>query len=271
MLFVFSKLLWILIDPANLLALLLALGVLLLLISGRRRGFGLILGVTLAFVAAIPLPFGEWLIAPLEARFPKPVLPAHVDGIILLGGAVDTAVSEAHGEVALNDAAERITTTLALARHYPEAPVLISGGNSEIIQRAFTEADATAQLLVDDGLDRRRLLLEKRSRNTYDNAVYSKELAQPKPGQLWLLVTSAAHMPRAIGCFRQVGWEVLPYPVDYHTARSLVLGGFALGGNLVLTGLAAHEWVGLVAYRLLGRIGSFFPGPAAAISASISP
>ena len=82
---------------------------------------------------------------------------------------------------------------------------------------ASAEAAATRGCSSRDGLDARRILVETRSRNTYENAVYSKELAQPQPGQIWLLVTSANHMPRAVGCFRAVGFDVIPYPVDYDT------------------------------------------------------
>ncbi len=163
--------------------------------------------------------------------------------------------------------AERVTGTLALALRYPDAKVLISGGDSAIVPRGLSEADATRRLLVEDGLDPRRILAETRSRDTYENAVYSKELAQPQPGQIWVLVTSANHMPRAVGCFRAVAFDVIPYPVDYDTGPD-AQAIFDFAGNLRILGWATHEWIGLADYRLRGRIAALFPGPAPISAAS---
>lgn len=263
MLFFVSKLFWIVAQPGNLLLLLLCLGVLWLFTSARRRGLGLVAAVALAFVAVTVLPIGEWTIAPLEARFPQPRLPENVTGIVVLGGAVETGVTARHGQVALDGAAERITETLALARRYPKARVVIAAGHGELVPDRITEAEATRSLLVADGLDASRILLDDRSRNTYENALFAKKVANPQPGEVWLLVTSAVHMPRAVGCFRHIGWMVVPYPVDYHTGRSVTPDLFDFADNLSLFERAVREWVGLAAYRLLGRIDVLFPGPAA--------
>jgi uncharacterized SAM-binding protein YcdF (DUF218 family) len=261
MVYIFSKLFWFVIQLGNLLVLVLAVAVAALFLGGRRaRGF--IAAVTLAFVAIAVLPLGSWAIAPLEARFPEPTLPSHIAGIILLGGAIRLGVTQAHDQVALNEHAERITMTLALARRFPDAVVVVTGGDGQIIPSQLTEAEAMRRLLVADGLDEHRLRLEGRSRNTFENAVYSKALIEPKPGQVWLLVTSAFHMPRAVGCFRHVGWAVLPYPVDYETNAPLQLVNFGFGQDLRTLDDAWHEWLGLVAYRLLGRIDVLFPAPA---------
>ena len=261
MLFYISKLFWIVAQPGNLLLLLLCLGVLWLATSARRRGLGLVAAVTLAFVVVTVLPVGEWAIAPLEARFPQPKLPENVTGIVVLGGAVETGITARHGQVALNGAAERITETLALARRYPKARVVIAAGHGELVPNRVTEAEATRSLLVSDGLDPSRILIDDRSRNTFENALFSKKVANPQPGEVWLLVTSAVHMPRAVGCFRRVGWTILPYPVDYHTGRSITPDLFDLAENLALFERAMREWVGLVAYRLLGRTDALFPAP----------
>ena len=107
-------------------------------------------------------------------------------------------------------------------------------------------------------------MLETRSRNTEENAVFTKELVQPKPGERWLLVTSAQHMPRAIGCFRRAGFPVEAYPVDWHTRRALRLAPMeTLSGGLGRLDNAVHEWIGLVSYWLTGRTSELLPGPAA--------
>jgi uncharacterized SAM-binding protein YcdF (DUF218 family) len=260
--FVLSKLLWIVAQPGNLLLLMLALGVLRCWRSGGRRGFPLVVLPTLAFLAVAVLPLGEWVAAPLEARFPAVrELPARVDGVVVLGGAIDTESSLAHGQVALNDAAERLTTAAMLARRYPAARLVLSGGNGEILAGTTSEASLMAELLAGLGVERDRLVLEDRSRNTFENAVDAKALAQPEPGQTWLLVTSAAHMPRAMGCFRHAGWAITAFPVDYHTGRALTPDRFELADDLALFDHAAREWAGLVAYRARGRIDALFPGP----------
>jgi uncharacterized SAM-binding protein YcdF (DUF218 family) len=260
MLYLFTKLIEIVIQPGNVFVMLLTLGMVLLVVGARRAGLALVVIVTLVAVAIMVLPLGEWASAPLEHRFPQPELPQRVDGIIVLGGAVRLSLTAANGQVALNDMAERLTETLALARRYPTALVLLSGGDPALVARGITEAAATRALLVADGLEAGRVLIEDRSRDTYENALYSKAVANPQPGQNWVLVTSANHIPRAMGCFRRIGWDVIPYPVDYNSGTNELVGGnFAL--DLRLLDWAIHEWIGLVAYRLMGRTDALFPAP----------
>jgi uncharacterized SAM-binding protein YcdF (DUF218 family) len=260
--FVLSKLADIALNPGNFLLGLLVLGVLLCVFGARRSGGTLVVAVTVLCVAIAVLPVGRWVVAPLENRFPQPQLPQRIDGIVLLGGAVSIARTIAHGQVALNDMAARITETLALAQRYPDARVLISGGDAAIVPRGLAEADFTRRLLVADGLDDKRILVDTRSRDTYENAVYSKEVANPQPGQVWVLVTSANHMPRAVGSFRSVGFDVIPYPVDYDTGPDEFDFDINLAGDLQTLGWATHEWLGLADYWVRGRIAALFPGPA---------
>lgn len=271
MLFLFSKLFWIVAQPGNLLLLILVAGVSCLALTRRRHGLGLVALATLAFIVLSTLPVGFWAVAPLEDRFAPPQpLPDKVDGIIILGGAVDPNTQAAHGQVSLNDAAERITEAVVLSRRYPEARLLLSGGNGTLSASERSEAEAMGMLLVAMGVPAERLLLEGKSRNTIENAIYSKELAAPKPGETWLLVTSAAHMPRAVGCFRHVGWAIVPYPVDYRVITGITPDTFELGQNLMRLDYAMREWVGLVAYRLLGRTDDLFPGPLPSPSSAVN-
>jgi uncharacterized SAM-binding protein YcdF (DUF218 family) len=113
---------------------------------------------------------------------------------------------------------------------------------------------------IEQGVDPARLLAEDRSRDTYENAVFSRDLVAPQREDVWILVTSAMHMPRAVGCFRRLAWEVVPYPVDYR-AETAPRPSFFLSEHLELLDVAAKEWVGLVAYRLLGHTDALFPGP----------
>ena len=104
---------------------------------------------------------------------------------------------------------------------------------------------------------------ENRSRNTYENAIMTRALVRPKPGESWLLVTSAAHMPRSIGIFRHIGWDMTAYPVDYRTfgnSRDDKPTTEALD-SLRRLDVALHEWVGLAAYWAAGKTDTFFPAP----------
>ena len=265
MLFIVSKLLWLLLAPSMLLLLLAWLGLLLLFWHRRRAGLACLV-VALGALALIAfLPVGEAMLAPLEDRFPEvTALPADVTGIIVLGGAVETDLSAARGMPSLNDAAERMTSLVYLARHYPKARLAFTGGNGELIHAPMPEADVARALWTQLGVDQSRIVYESRSRTTYENAVLLKALLKPQPDQVWLLVTSAWHMPRSVGLFRHAGWTVLPYPVGYKTAPTLMatLRG-TLPDRLSMVDLASHEWVGLVAYWLLGRTSALFPAPQA--------
>lgn len=263
MLFFISKVLWLFLVPSTLLLLLALLG--LALLFGRRRRAGLAcVTASLGAIALIGLlPVGDLMLAPLENRFPEvTALPAGVAGIIVLGGAIETDLSAARGMPSLNEAAERMTSLAYLARHYPNAPLAFTGGNGEMIHAPMTEAAVARALFTQLGVDQSRIVYESRSRTTYENAVLLKALVQPRPGQVWLLVTSAWHMPRSVGLFRHAGWTVLPYPVGYKTAPSLMTeihGG--VPDHLAMVDLATHEWVGLAAYWLLGRTSALFPAP----------
>ena len=147
---------------------------------------------------------------------------------------------------------------------YPDARIIVSGGNGELTGNFEGDAIGAERFFDAFGISAARIQYDKRSRNTWQNAVYSREIAKPVPGQTWLLVTSAWHMPRAVGCFRRAGFTVVPWPVDYRTAehQGLTLSGDPLGG-IDLTSLALKEWIGLAAYKLTGRSAELFPGPGA--------
>ncbi len=258
--FVLSKVLWALVSPGSILFLLL-LGAFL----WQRRRPGLsrgLLGLALLLFAAVALlPVTHWLAAPLEQRFPLPQLPARVDGIIVLGGAIEANPSSNAEQPGLNEAAERITSFVALARRYPQARLIYSGGSGLLRNQQAREADLAHPMLQALGIDDARILYERESRNTWENAVYSQRLAQPKAGETWVLVTSAWHMPRAVGCFGKLGWTVLPYPVDY-----LGNGPWAdldAIKQFHFIGLAEKEWIGLLTYWLMGRSDALFPAPRA--------
>ena len=183
--------------------------------------------------------------------------------VIVLGGVINSEVSAARGQITLGEAAERMVAAVELARQYPSARIVFAGGNAMLISDGYAEADFAQLMFEKLGVPRDRLSFERESRNTEENAVFSKRLVAPKPGERWLLVTSAMHMPRAIGTFRQVGFPVEAYPVDYQTRGRGNVWAIpdSLMGGLAATDLAFHEWLGLFVYWITGRIPVLFPAP----------
>ena len=260
--FIAGKLAWILLKPSNLLALIFGLGLVLRLFGRRRTGRAMMGGALGVIVAAAVLPLGAWLIVPLENRFPPPQLPARVDGIIVLGGAIEPSLSADRGAISLNGNAERLVAFAALARRYPGAKLVFTGGSGDPIRPDAREADWLGPFLDSAGIARERVIVERDSRNTDDNARMSKAMVNPRDGEIWVLVTSARHMPRSVGLFRKHGWPTIPYPADYLTTRAIGWNvGFNVAGGLAALDAAAYEWFGLAYYRLSGRIDDWFPRP----------
>jgi uncharacterized SAM-binding protein YcdF (DUF218 family) len=264
MFFILSKIVGFFALPSDIAATLAAIGVALMFTRLRRAGRRLAtLGVALLLVAGLS-PLGNALMLPLEDRFPPwDASRGAPSGIIVLGGAVGPELSAARNTPDLNESAERITATAVLARQYPQARIVYSGGNARLVLNGGIEADYAIELLESLGVARARVVAERQSRNTIENAEFSKQLVQPKPGERWLLVTSAYHMPRAIGAFRRAGFPVEAYPVDWRTRGPIDrwLPFESVTAGLRRTDTAVHEWIGLVAYRLTGRTSELFPAP----------
>jgi uncharacterized SAM-binding protein YcdF (DUF218 family) len=258
-----SKVLGFFALPSNLLIALALAGILMMRTRFRRFGQGLLIGAVLLLAVVGIAPVGNALMLPLEERFPKwDSKRGAPHGIVVLGGAVSPDVSAARKDVSLNEAAERMTAVAKLARDYPSARIAFTGGSGRLFQGA-SEADVVPALFESFGIPRDRVQLENRARNTAENAAFTKALVQPKPGERWLLVTSAHHMPRSVGIFRKAGFPVEAYPVDYRTRGAADLAGpfGSLAAGLARTDAAMHEWAGLVVYWLTGRTSELFPGP----------
>jgi uncharacterized SAM-binding protein YcdF (DUF218 family) len=254
MFFALSKVFWLLAAPSHWLSLF-VLASLLCLLLRRVRAAGIFAGLAalVLILAGTPLLNGP-MIRALEDRYPHPAWPAHVDGVLVLGSGENADILHRRGAPSANEGAYRLIAAMAVAHRYPQAKVVFTGGSAVLIGVQNAESETAQYVLTEMGLDPSRLLLEPRSRNTYENILFSKQLAKPAPGQIWLLDTSAIHMPRAIAVARRLGWDMVPWPSDYITAP----GGtgtdlFDIGGNLGLTDYAVHEWIGMLAYRLGGK------------------
>ena len=268
MFFLAAKILGFFALPSNILIALGLLGIVLMATRFARAGRRLAVTALVLIAIAGLSPLGNALILPLEERFPAYDLSRDAargapTGIISLGGAFDTVVSPVRHEVGLNEAAERMTAMAELARRFPNARIVFSGGSGRLIFNGATEAELAERLFLSFGIAKERITLEDKSRDTDENALFTRDILKPKPGERWLLVTSAHHMPRAVGVFRAAGFPVEAFPVDYRTRGAIDIARpfSTLGDGLRRTDTAAREWVGLLAYRLSGRTTELFPAP----------
>ena len=237
------------------------------LMATRFAAFGrkLVIAAVLLLVVCGLSPLGKILLYPLESRFPAwDAARGAPDGIIVLGASIEADLSVAHGTPVVRGAPDRIIAAAALAKRYPNARVVFSGGSANLISNDAREADFAGAIFESLGVDKSRLIMERRSRNTQENAEFSKALVAPKDGERWLLVTSAFHMPRSVGLFRKAGFAVEPYPVDWRVGGPDDLMAFSNAAieGLGRTDLAVREWMGLIAYRVAGKIDELLPGPA---------
>jgi uncharacterized SAM-binding protein YcdF (DUF218 family) len=262
--FIASKIFWMLASPIDLLLAGALVGV--LLGYGRHARFGRVLALAaiLILVVVATLPVGVLLIAPLEDRFPPP--PADLPppaGIIVLGGGLDDEASAARGQTVFNEGGERLTEAVFLAKRYPQARIVYTGGSGLLTGGTSTEALQARNFMAALGVAPDRVTIEDKSRNTDENARFTAAIVHPQASQRWLIVTPAFHMPRAMGVFEKAGFHPIAYPVGFHT-----LGGkgdprviLDPASNLPILQFALHEWIGLAAYWASGRIDHLFPGP----------
>jgi len=261
MFFEVSKLVWMFTVPSTFMVAVAVLG-LVLLPFWRRVGTVLVVLGVVGLVFAGLGPAGRVMLHTLEDRFPSFSDSGRVDGIIMLGGSELPDLTHSRGQPSFQGSGERLLALVELSRRYPEARVVFSGGSGRLGGSPIQEADVVRLALAQLGVDPARVEYESTSRNTAENAQLSRKQIDPQPGERWLLVTSAFHMPRAVGCFRQAGFPVTAYPVDFRTTSELSWGLFSsVAEGLGFFDLAAREWIGLAVYRWTGRTSAFLPSP----------
>lgn len=203
------------------------------------------------------LPIGPLMLSYLERQYPLPqTLPEKIDGIIVLGGAFDSNLSAKTGLLAANDHIDRMFCFVDLARKYPQAKLVFSGGAGDILNPDAMEADDASAFFKLVRLDNREILYENKSRNTYENAFYSKEMLKPASGENWIVTTSAYHIPRTVGIFKKLDWNIIPYGCDPKTlGTNDVLSRIPNAtGNYYMLNLAVKEMIGMAVYKITGKI-----------------
>jgi uncharacterized SAM-binding protein YcdF (DUF218 family) len=255
MLFVLSKILYFLLSPLSV-AILVFTGA-MVAIQKKRYALAQKFGVVgwLVLVVFGVLPTGQYLTVKLQELYPMPAeLPRKVTGIVLLGGFIDTDMGLSYGTPQVNATADRLHAFVDMAQKYPYARLVFTAGQGAILQNGTPEGPMVNALLSRMKINTRgRLLIEDQSRTTAENASYTYALIQPKPEETWLLVTSAWHMPRAMGAFRAAGWpNMVPVPSDYATTDT-VRFNWNFMENMALSQMAIKEIGGMVVYALTGR------------------
>jgi uncharacterized SAM-binding protein YcdF (DUF218 family) len=262
--FVLSKLVWMAAQPLSLVFLLGLFALLLLFLRWHRAAAAMLSTALPLLFVTLYTTTGSLLLQTLEARFPRPASdPADVSCMIVLGGAFETEVTTARGGIELNQSADRFVEALRLALRYPQAKILVSGGDGSLSGAYEGDAAASLRFFEAFGLPRDRLVTETTSRNTDENAENSRQILTDAGLSDCLLITSAFHMPRSVGLFRKADLAVIPWPTDFRTSGKVTLAlDFTqptLNAQQMAT--ATREWLGLAAYWALGRIDVMFPAP----------
>ncbi len=263
MFFELSKIFWFIANPSNLFFLLFAIASLSLWTQYSKLGRKILLVLVFSSSMISIFSVGDLMYFYLESRFPSiNHLPPKINGVVIAGGIIDPILTHKRGDLALGSAVERLTKASEIILKYKEAKILFSGGSGMIFNQTHKEGHYVSSLLKQLGVPLRRIIVENKARNTYENAKYTFEKIKPKKDEIWILITSAFHMPRAIGAFRKVGWDVIAYPVDFSTPPSfewnLTLN--IIAGLQKFSG-ASKEYLGLFFYWLTNKSSAFFPAP----------
>ena len=257
--FYLSKILWLIVNPFNIFIFITLFTMFLYFINFRRLSLIIYL-INFIFIALISfLPIGSYLTYIIEKEFhTNTKFPQQVDGILILGGATNPLLFKEFDQISLNGSAERLVESVMIIRKFEKAKVIFSGG-SGIINRSDLGHSQVAKLFYKKiGVDINKIFFEDKSRNTYENIIYSKKIAKPKKNENWLLITSAFHMKRALLIAEKNNWKLIPYAVDFKNIKEFKLTpNLNLLSNLNSFQSGLHEWLGLVSYYLMGRTDKF--------------
>lgn len=254
-----TKLLPILVYPLSFVIILSIMGLFVMALARRRFAIALLgAAVSWLWLASMPI-FADWAIATLERQFPAQPIETmpKADVAIILGGAVSQPVPP-RVDVDLNGSFDRVYYAMQLYRAGRIKKVLVTGGNLPWLPNAIPEAELIRSFLVDWGnIPPDIIEIATQSRNTRENALEIKKLWEDQPFKSALLITSAAHMPRAIAVFQKVGLPVTAATTDIEALNDVPLTPLRWlpdASALALTTVAIREWLGYWAYRLRGHV-----------------
>ena len=257
--FYLSKVLWLIINPFNIFIFITMFTIFLYFIKFRRLSL-IIFIINFNFLVFISfLPIGSYLIYNIEKEFHSNIkIPERVDGILILSGATNPILFKEYNQISLNDSAERLVESVMIIRKFEKAKVIFSGGSGFVNRSDLGHSQVAKLFYKKIGVDINKIYFEDKSRNTYENIIYSKSIAKPKKNENWLLITSAFHMKRALLIAEKNKWKLIPFAVDFKNIKEFKLTpNLNLLSNLNSFQNGLHEWLGLVSHYLMGRTDKF--------------
>jgi uncharacterized SAM-binding protein YcdF (DUF218 family) len=201
-------------------------------------------------------PLSNFLLSKIEDYIQTSKYPAQqLTGVVVLGGSFNAGLeSKERNEVSLNSSAERLTKALEIYKKNPRILILFSGFSNEITPKGWNESDMAKKFFLDQGIKIDNLIFENKSRNTFENIKYSKDIIVNYKGT-WGLITSASHMPRSFFSFKKQGLILEPISVDYKTGTSRVFWiNFNLLSGLTNWNIIFHELIGIAYYKATNKI-----------------
>ena len=258
--FYLSKNLFLILNPFNIFIFVTLLSIFLYFV--KLRGLSLIIFlINFVFIALISfLPIGSYLIYNIEKEYHSYIKPPdQVDGILILGGATNPLLYNEYDQISLNGSSERLVESVFIIKKFDKAKVIFSGGSGFLNRSGFDNAQVAKSFYKKIGIEIDKIIFEDNSRNTYENIIYSKKIANPKINENWLLITSASHMKRALLIADKNNWDLIPYAVDFKNIKEFkLIPNLNLLSNLNSFQQGSHEWLGLVSYYLMGRTDKVF-------------
>ena len=252
--FYLSKILWLILNPFNIFIFVTLLSIFLYFVKLRRLSLIIFL-INFVFIALISfLPIGSYLIYNIEKEYHSYIKPPdQVDGILILGGATNPLLYNEYNQISLNGSSERLVESVFIIKKFDKAKVIFSGGSGILNRPDFDHAQVAKSFYKKIGIEIDKIIFEDNSRNTYENIIYSKKIANPKINENWLLITSASHMKRALLIADKNNWDLIPYAVDFKNIKEFkLIPNLNLLSNLNSFQQGSHEWLGLVSYYLMG-------------------
>ena len=252
-----SSMLWSTFQPVQALVYLLLL-VLILSFFNKNKFSRIINSITIIlFILVILLPNGTYLLWKLENAYTIPKsFPNKIDGILILGGGINPILTYEHSQTILNEKIERIIESVKLIKQFPDAKVIYSEGAPITAKINITNIDAVKFFYKQMGVNNKKIIFENKSRNTYENIIFSKKFINENDSNKWILLTSAYHMKRAMSVAAKLELNFIPYPVDYRLQTAYnwklvyIVKGRTFLTNLNHFQLAIHEYIGLIVYYL---------------------
>ena len=250
--FYLSKILWLILNPFNIFIFVNIIIIFLYFITLKRVGIFIFI-INFIFLLSITIfPIGNLLIHKIEKEYHlRNIAPNNLDGVLILGGATSYFLYKEFNQVSVNGSAERLIESVKIIKEFKNSIIIFSGG--------LGHAESAKFFYKKMGINTDRIIFEKKSRNTYENIIFSKDIANPKNNEKWLLITSASHMKRAIQIGLKNDWDFIPYAVDFKTRKKFKFKpSFNFLLNLNSFHHASHEWLGLISYYFMGRTSKIF-------------